>query len=142
MVCRHCGGDTVERVVTRTLPPCAGLLFELRSPVFVCDAHPGQGRVVHDEEWLEVRRQLLTTLAERPPSGMALAALFKRLGLSIDEGAEMFGVSREKVRAWVRGDEQIPITAWVEVVTRVLTLIAREDRPLKDVVFVRLIGPS
>ncbi len=138
MLCRHCGAETVQRLVTRTLP-CAGLLFELRSPVFVCDAHPGLGRVVHDDEQLEVARQIWTILADLPPSGPALIVLFKPLGLSIDERAAMFGVSRENVREWMRGNEPVPATVWDRVVELVRAVVAREEQAHRDEIHVRLL---
>lgn len=54
----------------------------------------------------------------------------------------MFGASRETVRAWVRGEEPIPVAVWDELVARVRAIVAREDRPLKDVVVIRLVGAA
>ena len=54
----------------------------------------------------------------------------------------MFGVSEETVTRWMSGDAPIPGAVWDHVVTLVLALVAREDRPHRDEITVRIVNRS
>ncbi len=147
MLCRHCGAEMRPRTLTRRFSlfatcarstPGAPLVFEVRSTPLVCDAHvdtyfvsPDQSREFGCQAWL--------LLARQTPSGDALFVFFNALRLHMTDRAAMFGVSTETVQRWMNGGEPIPGAVWDRVVTLVLALVAREPRPYKGQIAVRIV---